>query len=313
MAKERRQNRRSVAAPMRGSHSGKRASWARWQRSLVAIGIEEDLRRKPRQIRRKRIEGQRIQLANFRCSKKQIAQFRLSPFPSQSLNLYTYVRDLPTSKADPDGHCCWEELKSFGVGLAKELHNWAADTAANGIPIVPGVPTRMPLPAAIGESTGLTGMGTENGAQPVIESPSNKMETAGMVTVKAAPLVLAAVGVKAGVVEEAGAGAKIGTALPKEGIYEGADATAPGKTYVGQSGDIPNRIAQHEASGKFASGTKVTATEVEGGKTAREVAEHERIQQLGGVRSQSGSQTSNIRRPIGSKREHLLKKDQEAK
>jgi hypothetical protein len=91
-------------------------------------------------------------------------------------------------------------------------------------------------------------------------------------------------------------------------VYEGPDATAPGKTYVGQSGDIPNRVAQHEASGKFASGTKVAATEVKGGKTAREVAEHNRIQQLGGVRSTPGSGTSNIRNPIGKNREHLLNK-----
>jgi hypothetical protein len=72
-------------------------------------------------------------------------------------------------------------------------------------------------------------------------------------------------------------------------IYEGPDATAPGRTYVGQSGEIANRVAQHEASGKFAKGTKVSATAVKGGKTAREVAEHKRIQDLGGVRSQPGS------------------------
>jgi hypothetical protein len=119
----------------------------------------------------------------------------------------------------------------------------------------------------------------------------------------------AASGAAKGAEEGAVAGATKGTTAPtpKEGIYEGPDATAPGKTYVGQSGDIPNRVAQHEASGKFASGTKVTTTAVKGGKTAREVAEHKRIQQLGGVKSQSGSQTSNIRRPIGPKREHLLK------
>src|SRR5438270_472268 len=40
-------------------------------------------------------------------------------------------------------------------------------------------------------------------------------------------------------------------ATPKEGIYEGPDATAAGKTYVGQSGNIPSRLAQHQASGKF--------------------------------------------------------------
>ncbi len=37
---------------------------------MVAIGIEEDLRRKPRQTRSKQIEPRRIQLVNFPCSKK---------------------------------------------------------------------------------------------------------------------------------------------------------------------------------------------------------------------------------------------------
>lgn len=59
-------------------------------------------------------------------------------------------------------------------------------------------------------------------------------------------------------------------ALPKEGVYEGLDATAPGKTYVGQSGDISNRVAQHERSGKFAPGTEVS------GLKSRVAKQHER-------------------------------------
>jgi hypothetical protein len=128
------------------------------------------------------------------------------------------VRNLPTSKADPDGHCCWDEIKSFLVGAAKELHNWGADQAAHGIPVLPrvgGLDGRLPLAPAVGESTGLTGMGTDRGAEPVIESPSNKMETAGMVTMKVAPLVLAVVGAKAGVGEEPVGG--LGRAAAKEG------------------------------------------------------------------------------------------------
>lgn len=115
------------------------------------------------------------------------------------------------------------------------------------------------------------------------------------------------------VTTEGTAAGEVGASAPKEGIYEGPDATAPGKTYVGQSGDIPNRLVQHEASGKFAPGTKAATTEVKGGKTAREIAEHNRIQQLGGVKSKPGSQTSNIRNPIGKDREHLLKKEEKIK
>ncbi|HEY5027387.1 MAG TPA: hypothetical protein VIK39_03185 [Candidatus Angelobacter sp.] len=65
-------------------------------------------------------------------------------------------------------------MKSFGIGVAKELHNMAAGSAVSPFPGVH-------MPAAVGEASGLTSMGTENGAQPVIEGPSNKMETAGMV------------------------------------------------------------------------------------------------------------------------------------
>lgn len=38
----------------------------------------------------------------------------------QSLNLYGYVLNNPLSKADPDGHCCWEEVKGF-VGRINNL------------------------------------------------------------------------------------------------------------------------------------------------------------------------------------------------
>ena len=94
--------------------------------------------------------------------------------------------------------------------------------------------------------------------------------------------------------------------LPKEGIYEGPDANAPGRTYVGQSGNIPARLVQHEASGRFPAGTQIRTTEVQGGKTTREIAEHQRIEQLGGTRNKPRSQTSNQRNPIGRNRKHLL-------
>ena len=31
----------------------------------------------------------------------------------QSLNLYVYVEDNPLFQADPDGHCCWDEMKQW--------------------------------------------------------------------------------------------------------------------------------------------------------------------------------------------------------
>jgi hypothetical protein len=47
-------------------------------------------------------------------------------------------------------------------------------------------------------------------------------------------------------------------------------------------------------------------TRVDGGRQAREVAEQKRIDQLGGKRSNSGSQTSNKVNPIGPKRQSFF-------
>ena len=44
----------------------------------------------------------------------------------QSLNQYGYVRNLPTSKVDPDGHCCLQELEE----LAETVEAGAAEGAA---------------------------------------------------------------------------------------------------------------------------------------------------------------------------------------
>jgi RHS repeat-associated protein len=94
-----------------------------------------------------------------------------------------------------------------------------------------------------------------------------------------------------------------------EGIYEFPDATSAGRTYVGQSGDRARRLKAHEKSGRKGPGTEPTETDVAGGKTAREVAEQRRIDELGGTRDKPGSQTSNIRNPIGPARKALMEKE----
>jgi hypothetical protein len=89
---------------------------------------------------------------------------------------------------------------------------------------------------------------------------------------------------------------------PKEGIYEFPDQTAGGKPYVGQSENMPQRLGQHEATGRLEPGTETT-TEVPGGKTAREVAEHNRIQELTeGQRAANSDAAANQRDPIGLNR-----------
>jgi RHS repeat-associated protein len=87
----------------------------------------------------------------------------------------------------------------------------------------------------------------------------------------------------------------------EEGIYE-FTATSE-KVYVGQSGNISQRLLQHVRSGKLAASdvTSVSRTEVLGGKTAREIAEQRRINQLGGIVN-----LENKVNPIGPARLHLL-------
>ena len=87
----------------------------------------------------------------------------------------------------------------------------------------------------------------------------------------------------------------------KEGIYEFTSTS--GKTYVGQSGDIDRRLLEHIRSGKVTEEEAAQAVrqEVVGGKTAREIAEQRRIDELGGIRN-----LENKVNPIGPNRRYLL-------
>jgi RHS repeat-associated protein len=88
----------------------------------------------------------------------------------------------------------------------------------------------------------------------------------------------------------------------EEGIYEFPDQKAGGTPYVGQSENIPRRLGEHEAAGRLAPGTETT-TSVPEGKTAREIAEHNRIQELtGGQKAKNSPSVSNQRDPVGSRR-----------
>ena len=85
------------------------------------------------------------------------------------------------------------------------------------------------------------------------------------------------------------------------GIYE--FTAASGLRYVGQCSNIANRIRQHVASGRLLPNNlnTVNQTLVNGGKTAREIAEQLRINALGGI-----TNLNNLVNPIGSARRHLL-------
>lgn len=84
----------------------------------------------------------------------------------------------------------------------------------------------------------------------------------------------------------------------EEGIYviRGAE-----ETYVGQSGQISTRLSQH--LGRFTQAETDAAERifVPGGKTAREIAEQQKIDELGGI-----DELGNRRNPIGPARFNLM-------
>lgn len=97
--------------------------------------------------------------------------------------------------------------------------------------------------------------------------------------------------------------------IARKGIYEFPDSAGSGKPYVGQSGNIPQRLKQHRASGHLGEGVPAKTSPVDGGKLAREIAEHRRIQKItGGVPAAKSPRVSNKRNPIGPRRGHLLDK-----
>ena len=85
-----------------------------------------------------------------------------------------------------------------------------------------------------------------------------------------------------------------------EGIYVIKGARG---TYVGQSGNIPGRLAEHVRSGRFTQ-AEVDAAQrmgVSEGRTAREIAEQKQIDELGGI-----DELLNLRNPIGPRRFGLM-------
>jgi RHS repeat-associated protein len=88
--------------------------------------------------------------------------------------------------------------------------------------------------------------------------------------------------------------------VPNEGIYI---VRTPTGDYVGQSGNIAQRLARHVYNGKFKQ-AEVDAAEriaVSGGKTAREIAEQLKIDEMGGI-----EKLLNEVNPIGPARFSLM-------
>jgi hypothetical protein len=141
-------------------------------------------------------------------------------------------------------------------------------------------------------------------AREIWNEPSSGWSYAGLIPV--VPAGAGKIGKAIGRVGDEAAEAAIKNA-PKRGIYEFPDATAGGKPYVGQSGNISQRLQQQKQAGRLTEGIVPKTTEIPGGRTAREIAEHQRIQEItDGVPARRSPAVSNQRDPIGPNRRHLL-------
>jgi hypothetical protein len=114
-------------------------------------------------------------------------------------------------------------------------------------------------------------------------------------------LGLAGAGSELAALKGAAGAARAGEAA-NEGIYV---IRSQRGTYVGQSGNITERFKAHSIArgGRFTEAELASAERVEvpGGKTAREIAEQQKIDELGGV-----GQLLNVRNPIGPRRFQLM-------
>jgi RHS repeat-associated protein len=255
----------------------------------------------------------------------------------QSLNRYTYVLNNPLTFVDPfgldadgsfrAGTCIdWESLKGSDCltppDIGNDIPGGAPDVSVLGTSAGPPPPPLDNLQGAAGETSGNPGAGSSSsnsgldstqlglgllGAIPGPIGTGANLVNAGISLYRGnygqaalnAAFAIPLVGTF-GRFAQLGEGA-LEAAKGVEGIYEFVGRS--GKIYVGQSGNIGLRLAQHLESGALLEEgiSSVRFTEVSGGRLAREIAEQLRINELGGVRN-----LQNLRNAIGTAREYLM-------
>jgi RHS repeat-associated protein len=198
----------------------------------------------------------------------------------QTLNIYTMVGDDHESFADLDGHCnIFSCLQTAATNFEKSMKT-AASAAANGYEKAGNAVVTVAKDAVNNLGTGIGEIvgGVASGNRQELD------EGVATIILTVVPFLGDAPEAKVESTIGGGEGAAAKpSAVPKEGIYEGPAAGEPDKTYVGQTDSFSRRTKEQQApGGKIEPGTQVKTTEVLGGKTAREIAEHKRIQELGG-------------------------------
>ncbi|SKB09547.1 RHS repeat-associated core domain-containing protein, partial [Prosthecobacter debontii] len=257
-------------------------------------------------------------------------------------NLYAYVKQNPWTSFDPEGLYSWAEFKAdYSNFIGNAVYGYGQtqlpDDVHKNIPVTADFASR--AGRFIGHTTGLvqgvvemqagvaavaTGLGGEvftgGGATPVAIPliVGGSIVTAHGATVSYNALHVAMTTEQSGELPENKKAAQDLEASQRKnaesnakaeskesGIYEFPDQKA-NKPYVGQSEDLASRLNTHKSTGRLKPGTETT-TKVAGDKTAREIAEHKRIQEItGGVPASKSDAVANKVDPIGPKRQHLL-------
>ena len=246
---------------------------------------------------------------NARYYDPQLGQFvspdTLVPYPTSvlSYNRFLYTQANPINRVDPTGHtdcatACnpsvWQSIWQTVMGLGA--------AAGSMSPAGPAVAVTVVASAAAYENSTWDSpeypaiypdyeVGEIGASAPF---PGSSTVTIPDMTSLVPPDDGSAIGGFAPISE---AGSSI---FETSGTYEFPDLRNPGKTYVGQSGNVESRLQSHKRNGRLTDVQGAAITEVLGGKFDREIAEQNRINELGGL---VGGTVSNRRNPIGATRE----------
>jgi RHS repeat-associated protein len=166
----------------------------------------------------------------------------------QSLNLYTYVRNVPTVKIDPDGHCCdLNDAMSFVAGLANAL----GSNNALGAGRVEQTSNAGRMGQAVGDAVSTVQGTAEALFGGGVEGMGLALDSTGVGAVLGVPLNVAGAGIIAhGTTTAVVSGVHLAADVSKSG--GSSTGTDESKPHGNTAGDQPAELYEkHDANGNF--------------------------------------------------------------